>query len=139
MSKYLMFIIGVGALFFASCKKTTIAADPNCPLDSAHVIGKYKISSIKVKIVGAETDVTDRFDACAVDDTMNILPRNVYENIDKGTPSTCNNDYSGNWDLVDSTLWIDATEYKVVGFNCNSIALAKDSSGFKFKFYYNRY
>jgi len=141
MRKYLFQIICVLFLNCTfSCNKITISSNINCPLDSSHLLGKYKISSIKMLLpLGAETDVTNKFDSCALDDTMAILSGKIFHNIDKGTAISCNNDYFGTWNLSDSTrLSINSTNYTVVGFNCNTIVLAKDSAGFTFNFYYNK-
>lgn len=126
--------------YCCSCQKNDVINTSVCPLDSAHLPGKYKIESIKVLLpFGVENDVTQRFDLCALDDTMDLLIGKTYHNIDIGTAATCNNDYYGTWGINEANvLSIDSAKYPIVGYNCTTIILSKDSSGFTFKFYYKR-
>lgn len=140
--KYFVLFISCIAFFccIVSCKKNVVIPDPNCPLDSAHLLGKYKISKIKVLLTSSiEKDVTENFEGCVLDDTMQLLPATVYHNIDIGTAITCDNDYYGSWTFNDSIISLDHVQYPIVGFNCEEIVLRKDSSGYTFKFYYDRF
>ena len=125
MKKVLCIVVGI-AFVMSSCSKN------NCRTDVAGLSGAYKIISVKYKPNGSsqEIDYIDTYfpQACLKDNLYTLNADNTYTVIDAGV-SCGTNPYIGDWDVNGNTLFLDADDYSITSFNCETLVITEADYG----------
>ena len=107
---------------FTACKKDENPVKP-CELNTASVIGTYKIEAIGYKEDAntPEVDLFATFDPCAKDDLIIFEANNKMTVSDAGTVCVPSAGYTTTWSLTGDKMTIDTLVYTVANFDCKKI------------------
>ena len=105
-----------------SCKKDENPVKP-CELNTASVIGSYKIEAIGYKEDAntPEIDLLATLDACAKDDIIIFEANNKMTVSDAGQVCVPSAGFTTTWSLAGDKMTIDTLVYTVSGFDCKKI------------------
>jgi hypothetical protein len=115
-TKWPLLLLVVTLATLSSCKKD----DDDALVASVQSIsGSYKLGAMTYKDGNnPEEDLTILFDACELDDVMNLKNDKTYHVTDAGTVCVPPGDYDGNWDVPTSTKFvIDGDEWVIDSYD----------------------
>ena len=115
--KKILLSLCVGSLLFAGCKDDK---DVTCELNSAGIVGSYKVTAITYKATAASTpvDVFSTLDPCTKDDLIVLNANNSVTYTDAGVQCVPAGNDTGMWSLSGSNINLDGDISVISGYSC---------------------
>lgn len=104
-------------LSFSSCKKTE-----HCEKDDSHFTGNWRFTSF---VVENGPQPVELMKSCNNDDVVTFNADHTYTWDDKTSVCSPSVSHSGTWELKNGLLYVDAVDYTITGFDCQTLLLSK--------------